>query len=115
MRNNITPNKSPGIRTGCGWLYCNSLYEDGKIIRVLPNMGKMGGCSSATISGIRHLINLALRKGATVDEIYNELVDIGCHRPCGLGKNKTASCIDGMAKLIKQASDELVKEGADGK
>lgn len=112
MKVEINNNMSPGLKTGCGMLYCNVLHDDnGKVIKVLPNMGKMGGCASALISGMRHLMNLALRNGATIEEISSELADIGCHKPVTKYKDgkpyQIASCIDGIAQLIKYANNKV--------
>jgi len=100
-----TPQIADGTRirkdTGCGMLYVH-IYKDldGKEIEVFADLGKAGGCPSAFTEGLGRLSSLALKHGATMQEIRDELIEIKCTKEKGLGPNYIASCLDGVGKAI---------------
>jgi ribonucleoside-diphosphate reductase alpha chain len=100
-----TPQIADGTRirkdTGCGMLYVH-IYKDldGKEIEVFADLGKAGGCPSAFTEGLGRLSSLALKHGATMQEIRDELIEIKCTKEKGLGPGYIASCLDGVGKAI---------------
>ena len=93
--------KTPRIKTGCGWLYITINYCDSKPFEILPNFGKSGGCGSASAEAIGRMTSLALRKGATIEEVIKELGEISCHLPTPTCK----SCYDGVASILSNNKD----------
>ncbi len=100
-----TPQIADGTRirkdTGCGMLYVH-IYKDldGKEIEVFADLGKAGGCPSAFTEGLGRLSSLALKHGATMQEIRDELIEIKCTKEKGYGPGYIASCLDGVGKAI---------------
>lgn len=88
--------KTPKIKTGCGNLYVTINKNEGNPSEVLLRLGKAGGCAAAMTEGMGRMISLALRNGATQDDIMKQLSGIGCNIPT----NECSSCVDGVAKVI---------------
>jgi ribonucleoside-diphosphate reductase alpha chain len=100
-----TPEFAIGTRirkeTGCGKLYVHVYRdEDGNEIEVFADLGKGGGCPSAFTEGVGRMSSLALKHGASIEEVRDELLGIKCPNEKGFGRYYVASCIDGMGKAI---------------
>lgn len=100
-----TPQIADGTRirkdTGCGMLYVHVYKDlDGKEIEIFADLGKAGGCPSAFTEGLGRLSSLALKHGASMEEIRDELIEIKCAKEKGFGENYVASCLDGVGKAI---------------
>ena len=65
-------------------------------------MGKAGGCASSKTEALGRLISLALKKGASAQEIVEQLKGIRCHVPYGMGPNATLSCADAIGKALER-------------
>lgn len=108
QRPDVLFGKTQRIKTGCGWLYITINHCDNQPFEILPNFGKSGGCGSASAEAIGRMASLALRKGATIEELIKEMGDISCHLPTPSCK----SCYDGLASILsknKELSPPLVK------
>ena len=122
MKKHIQSDKSKTlqIHTGCGDMKMIVKKKDGDDIRVAVTMGKNGGCSFCQAEGKSRLINIALKHGATIEEIIKELKDLGCSTPHVhmkeipelAGQKKVSSCSDAIAQLLQLY---LIKEKEDGK
>ena len=88
--------KTPKIKTGCGNLYVTVNENEGKPSEILLRLGKAGGCAAAMTEGLGRMISLALRSGATDDDIIKQLSGIGCNIPAPA----CSSCVDGVAKIL---------------
>ena len=86
--------------TGCGSLYVTINEDDYGPREVFANMGKAGGCASASTEAIGRLISLAFRYGAPPEKIAKQLKGIRCHAPSGLGPNQVLSCPDAIGKAM---------------
>ena len=73
--------------TGCGKLFVIMNDDEYGPREVFANMGKAGGCASTNTEALGRLISLALKKGASPDEIVEQLKGIRCHVPYGFGPN----------------------------
>lgn len=96
--------------------------EDGMPVEVFVNVGKHGGyvAGSAQVTG--RLASLAMKYGASVEEVANELVGISCGQQYGYGPNAITSMFDAVGKsmleliqnrqlsLIMDAVDEVTSE-----
>jgi ribonucleoside-diphosphate reductase alpha chain len=88
--------------TGCGKLFVIMNDDEYGPREVFANMGKAGGCASSNTEALGRLISLALKKGAAVSEIVEQLKGIRCHVPYGLGANATLSCADAIGKALER-------------
>jgi len=103
----VRPSRSPVLRgetrekvTGCGSLYVTVNEDDFGPREVFANMGKAGGCASASTEAIGRLISLAFRYGVPPDKIVKQLKGIRCHVPLGFGPNQILSCPDAIGKAL---------------
>ncbi len=86
--------------TGCGSLYVTVNEDDSGPREVFANMGKAGGCASASTEAVGRLISLAFRYGVPADKIVKQLRGIRCHEPHGFGPNQILSCPDAIGKAL---------------
>ncbi|MBU2616198.1 MAG: adenosylcobalamin-dependent ribonucleoside-diphosphate reductase [Nanoarchaeota archaeon] len=86
------------------------LEEDdlGRAYEFFISMGRAGGDLHANMEGYGRLISLALKKGATPDEIYEQLIGITGETQKGIGHNAVRSLPDTIAKGIEKI---LLSEG----
>jgi len=103
----VRPSRSPVLRgetrekvTGCGSLYVTVNEDDLGPREIFANMGKAGGCASASTEAIGRLISLAFRYGVPPDKIVKQLKGIRCHVPLGFGPNQILSCPDAIGKAL---------------
>ena len=103
----VRPSRSPVLRgetrekvTGCGSLYVTVNEDDFGPREVFANMGKAGGCASASTEAIGRLISLAFRYGVPPDKIVKQLKGIRCHVPLGFGPNQILSCPDAIGRAL---------------
>jgi ribonucleoside-diphosphate reductase alpha chain len=88
--------------TGCGKLFVIMNDDEYGPREVFANMGKAGGCASSNTEALGRLISLALKRGASAQEIVEQLKGIRCHVPYGMGPNATLSCADAIGKAIER-------------
>ena len=99
------------VDTGCGDLYVTmNDDDDGHPFELFSTLGKAGGCAAAQTEAIGRLISLALRSGVAVEQVHKQLRGITCHRPVGMGPNRTLSCADAIGRAI--SSKYLKEDGA---
>jgi len=114
----VRPSRSPVLRgetrekvTGCGSLYVTVNEDDFGPREIFANMGKAGGCASASTEAIGRLISLAFRYGVPPDKIVKQLKGIRCHVPLGFGPNQILSCPDAIGKAL---ADKYHLAGSNG-
>ena len=90
------------METGCGKLFVIMNDDEFGPREVFANMGKAGGCASSNTEALGRLISLALKKGASTEEVTEQLKGIRCHAPYGLGPNATLSCADAIGKALER-------------
>ena len=90
------------VNTGCGSMYVTLNEDENGPFELFNTIGKAGGCAASQSEAIGRLISLAWRSGITPDEVRKELIGISCHKPCGLGQEKTLSCADAIAKALSK-------------
>ena len=105
----VRPSRAPVLRgetrekvTGCGSLYVTINEDEFGPREVFANMGKAGGCASASTEAIGRLISLAFRYGVPPDKIVKQLRGIRCHVPHGFGPNQILSCPDAIGKALAE-------------
>lgn len=108
------------LTTGCGTLWVTFYFhrKTGQLCHVFLDKGSTGGCNSFMV-GLSRMISLAGKKGATVDEIIDQLTStIACNSFKGRKVNKQdtskgSSCPSAIGlslkKLYKKFLDERVE------
>jgi ribonucleoside-diphosphate reductase alpha chain len=92
--------------TGCGSLYVTINSDVLGPRELFANMGKAGGCASASTEALGRLISLAFRYGAPPEKIAKQLKGIRCHVPLGFGQNQVLSCPDAIGKALADKYSE---------
>ena len=100
-RNPILKGQTPQIKTGCGPLYITMNEDADGLFEVFATMGKAGGCATSQTEAIGRLVTLALRYHVPTQQIVKQLQGISCHSPVGINEDKTLSCADAIAKVIR--------------
>jgi len=89
------------IKTGCGALYVTINRLGDKFFELFARAGKAGGCASSQCEAIGRLISLAWRKGATAEEVVDQLKGISCQLQDEKDPERADSCADGVARAIE--------------
>lgn len=91
--------------------------EDGIPMEVFINAGKTGGYVAGAAQVTGRLASLAMKYGATVDEVANQLIGVSCGAQVGFGPNAVLSMFDAVGKsmieLIQNRQLSLIMESAD--
>jgi len=88
-----------------GSVYTSIFYEEGDgPVEVFVNLGKSGGYLAAAAEVTGRLASLALKYGATLDEISGELIGISCGQKVGMGNNAVLSMFDAVGKSVLEIS-----------
>ena len=104
-----TPIVASGIRVkkkcDVGSVYTSIFYEEGDgPVEVFVNLGKSGGYLAASAEVTGRLASLALKYGATLDEISEQLVGISCGQKVGMGNGAVLSMFDAVGKSVLEIS-----------
>lgn len=84
-----------------GSVYTSIFYEEGDgPVEVFVNLGKSGGYLAASAEVTGRLASLALKYGATLDEISEQLIGISCGQKVGMGSNAVLSMFDAVGKSL---------------
>lgn len=95
------------IKVGCGTMYVTVNDDDGQPFEVFATLGKGGGCAAAQNEAISRLASLALRSGASCEDVIRQLCGIACHSPVRHGDGEiTTSCSDAISKILVQHGKE---------
>ncbi len=113
-RPKILPGHTIKMKTGCGSLYVTINEDEDGVFEIFNTMGKAGGCAATQSEAIGRLVSLARRGGVSTDEIIKQLSGICCHKQVGVGKNKSLSCPDAVARAIKEFVDPAVVRREEG-
>ncbi len=74
--------------------------EKGRAVEVFINVGKAGGYVAGAAEVTGRLASRALKHGATLEEVANDLIGIACGTPYGVGPNAILSMFDAVGKSI---------------
>lgn len=120
-----TPEAARGVRLrkncDAGKVYTSVFFEEGDgPVEVFVNLGKSGGYMAGSAEVTGRLASLALKYGANLEEVADELVGISCGQKIGFGNNMTLSMFDAVGKALLQVSkgdqlDMFEKEEAENK
>ncbi len=84
--------------------------QDGNAIETFLHLGKTGGCQAAQSEAISRLIGIALRCGATVDELVEQLNNIKCPNPVWYNGKQILSCADAVAEVLNEQKNSRETE-----
>lgn len=101
------PEVVPGLiikaPTGCGNMYVQLGFVNGKLFEVFATLGRAGGCAMAFSEGLTRSITTGIRCGVPIAEYIDQLQGIRCPIPVPFPKNKAAmSCADAIARILTQ-------------
>lgn len=100
-----TPEAARGIRLrkacDAGKVYTSVFFEEGDgPVEVFVNLGKSGGYMAGSAEVTGRLASLALKYGAGLKEVADELVGISCGQKVGMGNNTVLSMFDAVGKAL---------------
>lgn len=122
-----TPEAARGVRfrKACdvGKVYTSVFFEEGDgPIEVFVTLGKSGGYLAGAAEVTGRLSSLALKYGAGLEELAEELVGISCGQKVGMGNNAVLSMFDAVGKMLLEIykgeqlelfkADSEIKSGA---
>ncbi len=77
---------------------------NGKPVEVFINVGKSGGYVAGAAEVTGRLASLALKRGASMEEVASELVGVACGTPYGFGPEAILSMFDAAGKSILEVA-----------
>lgn len=100
-----TPTIARGVRLkkkcDMGNVYTSIFYEAGDgPVEVFVTLGKSGGYMAGTAEATGRLASLALKYGASLDEISEQMIGISCGQKVGLGNGTVLSMFDAVGKSL---------------
>jgi len=104
-----TPLIARGIRVkkkcDMGSVYTSIFYEAGDgPVEMFVNLGKSGGYLAAAAEVTGRLSSLALKYGASLEEVSKDLIGISCGQKVGLGDGAVLSMFDAVGKSLLEIS-----------
>lgn len=104
-----TPEAARGVRLrkACdmGKVYTSVFFEEGDgPVEVFVTLGKSGGYMAGAAEVTGRLASLALKYGASLEEIAEELVGIACGQKVGFGPQVVLSMFDAVGKSLLEVS-----------
>ena len=95
------------LRKPCdaGRVYTSVFFEESNgPVEVFVNLGKSGGYMAGAAEVTGRLASLALKYGANLDEVAEELVGISCGQQIGFGNGMVLSMFDAVGKSLLEIS-----------
>ena len=90
------------INTGYGKMYVTINEDDEGLFEVFATVGKSGGFTESMVEGLAREISLALRVGADVDEVIDQIDDIRSPETYWDRGDQVRSIPDGIALALKR-------------
>jgi len=103
------PSITRRINLVCGHMYVTVSFNNEKIYEVFINMGKTGQCLASCLNGLAVVLSLAIRSGVDPNLFIAYLEDIKCPSVSIDDGVTYFSCVDAVAKFMKEAQ-VLIKE-----
>jgi ribonucleoside-diphosphate reductase alpha chain len=104
-----TPEAARGVRLrktcDVGKVYTSVFFEEGDgPVEVFVNLGKSGGYMAGASEVTGRLASLALKYGASLNEVADELVGVSCGQKVGMGPSAILSMFDAVGKSLLEVS-----------
>ena len=102
------------VKTGCGNLYLQMNWFNGRLFEVFATLGHGGGCANSEMEALTRSITLGLKCGVPLDEYVHQFRGIRCPNPVPFPKEDAVwSCPDAIAKTLEQygalSVDEVIE------
>ncbi len=89
--------------TGCGKMYVQLNWLDGRLFEVFATLGKGGGCAICQSEALTRSITVGLKCGVPVVEYVGQIRGIRCPSPLPFPKEEaTLSCPDALSRVLEQ-------------
>jgi len=99
------------VATGCGNMYVQLNWKNGRLFEVFATLGKSGGCASCQIEALTRSITLGLRCGILPEEYIDQLRAIRCPSPLPFPRESAvSSCPDAIAKTLEQYGNLMIED-----
>jgi ribonucleoside-diphosphate reductase alpha chain len=91
------------VVTGCGNMYVQLNWYQGRLFEIFATLGHGGGCATCEMEALTRSITLGLKSGIPVDDYIHQLRGIRCPTPMPFPKeNAVWSCPDAIAKTLSE-------------
>lgn len=107
-KSRVTSGYTTRIATGCGYIYVTYNNSPKGNPLVMAILGKAGGCASANLEAICALATIALKKGATEEEVEHLLRGIRCPSIAWENGKAILSCADAIGVALSEGN---IKKG----
>ena len=88
--------------TGCGNMYVQLNWKDGRPFEVFATLGRGGGCSMSLSEALTRSMTSGLRFSTPITEYIDQLKGIRCPSPHPFPKEEESwSCPDALARVLK--------------
>lgn len=104
-RPQVTKGETHRIETGYGTMYVTINEDENGLHEVFGTVGKSGGFTESMVEALCREISLALRVGADVDEVIDQIEDIRSPRPSWDNGEQIQSIPDGIATALDRYKD----------
>lgn len=94
-----------GVKTGCGNMYVQLNWYNGRLFEVFATLGRSGGCAMASNEALTRSVTTGLRwgSGVPISEYIDQLLNIKCPNQVLIPKDRTVlSCADGLARVLRE-------------
>lgn len=109
-RPDVLQGETHQIKTGEGTLYVTINTDHGNPFEVFATIGKSGWSTMASTEAIGRLISLALRSGISVEQIVDQISDIGGDSPMFHNGGLVKSVPDAIAKTLGKFSARSIED-----
>jgi len=91
------------VITGCGNMYVQLNWYQGRLFEVFATLGHGGGCAACEMEALTRSITLGLKNGVPMTEYIHQLRGIRCPSPLPFPKESAVfSCPDAIAKTLSE-------------
>lgn len=101
-RPSTLPSKTVKVPTKYGQLYITVAEREGNPTEVYCTVGKSGASTMAKAEAVGRLSSLALRSGATIDQVVNQLINIDGGGDTVWRGQQIKSIPDAVGKVLKE-------------
>jgi len=90
-------------KTGCGNMYVQLNWYQGRLYEIFATLGRGGGCATCEMEALTRSITIGLKRGIPVDDYVRQLRGIRCPTPMPFPKESAVlSCPDAIAKTLAE-------------
>lgn len=91
------------VPTGCGNMYVQLNWCQGRLFEIFATLGKTGGCPSCLSEGVTRSITAGLRSGVPYKEYVKQLSALRCPTPHPFPKEEAvSSCPDAISMTLRR-------------